>query len=206
MTTNVSQDLPILILAAGQSSRMRGRDKLLEEIDGVPLLRRQVDMACAAALGPVFVTVPEAPHPRHDILSTTGITTVVVPDATIGMSASLRRGLAALPDTTTAVMILLADLPDLTTHDLRCVAQAVVVHPSKRIWRGATADGAPGHPIVFARALFPALKGLSGDQGGAAVVRDHSDDVHLVHLPADHARRDLDTPEDWGRWRAERQN
>ena len=72
MTTNVSQDLPILILAAGQSSRMRGRDKLLEEIDGVPLLRRQVDMARAAGLGSVFVTVPEVPHPRHDILLVRG--------------------------------------------------------------------------------------------------------------------------------------
>ncbi|NBR54129.1 MAG: nucleotidyltransferase family protein, partial [Rhodobacteraceae bacterium] len=40
---------PILILAAGKSSRMRGRDKHLEEIDGVPLLRR---LALAAlALG-----------------------------------------------------------------------------------------------------------------------------------------------------------
>lgn len=34
-----------LILAAGRASRMRGRDKLLESVDGTPLLAR----ICAAA-------------------------------------------------------------------------------------------------------------------------------------------------------------
>ncbi|WP_370162833.1 NTP transferase domain-containing protein, partial [Limimaricola soesokkakensis] len=36
---------PLLILAAGRSSRMRGADKLAQEINGVPLLRRQVAAA-----------------------------------------------------------------------------------------------------------------------------------------------------------------
>ena len=53
--------IPILILAAGSSSRMQGRDKLLETIDRVPLLRRTVN----SALGtdhPVYVTLPQQPH------------------------------------------------------------------------------------------------------------------------------------------------
>ncbi|MBS8271860.1 nucleotidyltransferase family protein, partial [Halomonas litopenaei] len=29
-------NIPILILAAGRSRRMRGRDKLLEDVDGLP--------------------------------------------------------------------------------------------------------------------------------------------------------------------------
>ena len=32
-----------LYLAAGASTRMRGEDKLLKEIDGVPLLKRTLD-------------------------------------------------------------------------------------------------------------------------------------------------------------------
>ena len=46
-TSHPRSDLPIILLAAGQSSRMRGRDKLLEKIDGVTLLGLQVRRARA---------------------------------------------------------------------------------------------------------------------------------------------------------------
>jgi len=37
--------IPVLILAAGASSRMRGRDKLMEDVHGQPLLRHQILLA-----------------------------------------------------------------------------------------------------------------------------------------------------------------
>ena len=58
--------IPILILAAGQSARMRGRDKLAEPVGGVPLLRRQAAMA--AEVGDVCVALPRADHPRAALL------------------------------------------------------------------------------------------------------------------------------------------
>ena len=54
----------ILILAAGASSRMRGRDKLLQPIRGKPILRMVVDMALATG-APVMVTLPPASGPRR---------------------------------------------------------------------------------------------------------------------------------------------
>ena len=50
---------PILILAAGQSSRMRGRDKLLEPVDGVPKLRR-LAIECLSQSDAVFVALPQS--------------------------------------------------------------------------------------------------------------------------------------------------
>ncbi|WP_370741664.1 NTP transferase domain-containing protein, partial [Pseudooceanicola lipolyticus] len=49
--------MPILLLAAGQSARMRGRDKLMERVEGRPLIRRQADIARAATSGPVIVAL-----------------------------------------------------------------------------------------------------------------------------------------------------
>ncbi|MEL6586700.1 MAG: NTP transferase domain-containing protein, partial [Pseudomonadota bacterium] len=53
----------ILILAAGASSRMRGRDKLLEEIDGTPLILRAVRAACAVS-AEVVVALPKGDRTR----------------------------------------------------------------------------------------------------------------------------------------------
>ena len=55
--------IPILILAAGQSTRMRGRDKLLEPVDGMPLLRQRVLTALAVSRQ-VSITLPDRDHPR----------------------------------------------------------------------------------------------------------------------------------------------
>lgn len=195
------RELPILLLAAGQSRRMGGRDKLMEPVAGQPLLRVMAKRACDAWLGPVIVALPPAPHPRHAALDGLTIHRIAVPDAAEGLSASLKRGLQALPKDAPAVMILLADLPDLTAEDMQAVAQAVDLASDVLIWRGATPEGAPGHPVIVARALFPEIAALSGDQGAQPVIRRHADRVALVPLPGRHALNDLDTPEDWAAWR-----
>ncbi len=195
-------DIPILLLAAGQSSRMGGKDKLLQIVDGQPLLRRAALIALRAA--PVIVALPPAPHPRHDVLDGLDLDRIGIPDAREGMNASLRGALAHVSADARAAMILLADLPEITTEDLTAVLGSVRSHPDKLIWRGATAGGKPGHPVVFDHSLFDCLSHLSGDQGAQSVVRANSENVHLHTLPGQNALLDLDTPEDWAAWRAKR--
>ena len=195
-------DLPIIILAAGQSSRMRGTDKLLEIVDDKPLIRRQAELALAATSGPVLVALPVAPHPRYKALKGLDVQLVPVADAAEGMGASMRTVFAALPPDAAAAMMLLGDLPDITLNDIRTIQQAIDLQSNTLIWRGATKDGKPGHPIVFASSLFPLIAALTGDTGGKEVVAAARDRIELVPLPGQRARADLDTPEDWAEWRA----
>ncbi|MEM1352126.1 MAG: nucleotidyltransferase family protein [Pseudomonadota bacterium] len=193
--------LPVLILAAGQSRRMRGRDKLLEQVEGQPLILRQATQARAATLGPVLVALPQSPHPRHAALTGLDVTRLEVPDAAEGLSASLRRGLQALPDDAPATMLLLGDLPELTTDDLRQVFQAVDLGSKTTVWRATTEDGSPGHPIVVSSDLFDQLMSLQGDSGGAEILKSQVNATTFIPLQGQRARCDLDTPEDWAAWR-----
>lgn len=199
----MNTNMPILILAAGAATRMRGTDKLMLEVSGAPLIRHQVDKA-AQVFEDIIVTLPAAPHARYAALEGTRAQIVPVADATLGLSASLRAGINALPDRAQHVMVLLADLPDITAQDLATLSAAVRSSPDARIWRGTTAAGKPGHPIVFARALFSALASLTGDTGAQALIRAEGEAVMHVPLPGTHALADLDTPEAWAAWRAAR--
>lgn len=199
----VASMIVIVVLAAGASSRMQGRDKLMEDIDGVALLRRQVLRALQTGCE-VLVTLPAAPHPRYDTINDLDVILVPVPDASEGMNASLRAGILAVPDTASGVMVMLADMPDITKDDMNNILKEVDFKSDVKIWRAVTENGDPGHPIIFHKDLLPHLTALSGDQGGNAVVRENRNNTQFIPLPADHARTDLDTPEAWADWRARR--
>jgi CTP:molybdopterin cytidylyltransferase MocA len=189
----------ILILAAGSASRMRGGDKLLETIDGVPQLARIATAALATGL-PVSVALPPDRPARAACLDGLAVTRVTVPDPASGMAASLTAGLAAVPKAA-AIMLLLADLPDITAEDLRHLCTLWQAEP-EAILRGAAADGTPGHPVCFPPDLRDDLMTLKGDEGARSVLVRHRARLRLVPLPGHHATTDLDTPEDWAAWRA----
>jgi hypothetical protein len=84
----------ILLLAAGASSRMRGADKLLEPVEGVPLVLRQARVALATGAS-VIVTLPLDRPLRNAALAGLELTTAPVPDAALGLSASIRAGVRA---------------------------------------------------------------------------------------------------------------
>lgn len=194
--------IPLLIMAAGGARRMRGTDKLLQEVGGQPLLRRQVQMAQGAG-GPVYVALPPDAPARVAAIDGLGAEALIIKAASEGLSASLRGAVAMLPRCP-AFLVLLGDLVALESEDLQAVIGARSSAPDNLIWRGATAEGAPGHPILFDSALRPAFAALSGDDGGAKITKTNADKTHLVPLPGQRARFDLDTPEAWAAWRAGR--
>ncbi|MTJ04269.1 MAG: nucleotidyltransferase family protein [Sediminimonas qiaohouensis] len=193
---------PILILAAGASRRMGGADKLLQSVAGQPLLEVIVGRACAAGRD-VFVTLPGPDHPRAEVIEGTCARPVWVTDADEGMAASIRAGVAALPQGAPGVMILPADMPELTEADLRAALDAFEqAAPPRPILRATDEGGTPGHPVIFPSDLFAKLRCLAGDEGARGVVQAHNDRVALLPLPGGHATTDLDTPEAWASWRA----
>lgn len=191
--------VPILLLAAGSSSRMAPLDKLAQTIAGEPLLRRSARIARETGAPVVVVLPPDRPQ-RLDFLAGLDVTPVIAADAAQGMSASLRAGIAALPPGSTGVMILPADMPGFTPADLRGVLDRFTADPT-RILRATAEDGAPGHPTIFPADLFQPLQQVTGDEGGRSVLRANAERAVTVALPGNRATLDLDTPQDWQAYR-----
>jgi molybdenum cofactor cytidylyltransferase len=165
-------------------------------------VRRQARVALAVS-DAVFVALPGQDHPRAAALEGLALTRLVLPGSAEGIGGTLREGVKALP-MAGRFLLLLADLPEIGPADLAAVIAAAGSDPEALVWRGATAEGKPGHPILCDDALRPAFAGLSGDDGGRGMMGAVVDCTHLVCFPDGRARRDLDTPEDWAAWRATR--
>jgi CTP:molybdopterin cytidylyltransferase MocA len=179
---------------------MRGGDKLLEAVDGVPQLRRAVEAARLGGGRKVWVTVQPGDRDRRAVLLGTLAKPIEVPDWQEGMAASLRAGArAAGAQRAAALMVLLPDMPEIAPAD---IAQMIAAHAGEpgAVWRAAAEDGTPGHPVLIPARLYPALAELTGDAGARALLAD--EEVRLLPLEGQRATTDLDTPEAWADWRA----
>ena len=202
------------IPAAGASSRMGGKDKLLEKVGGVPILRKTAIEALGASLGPVVVGLRTKDRERRKALRNLPVTILEVKDADEGMAATLRAGAAyalkAISDAYPTggdyeyfgMLVMLPDMPDITRDDLLSMDHAFQSSGGP-IVRATAKDGKHGHPVLFPDHVVREFEGLRGDKGAAGLLQNEP--VVEVILPGERATRDLDTPEDWAEWRTSRQ-
>jgi molybdenum cofactor cytidylyltransferase len=97
-------------------------------------------------------------------------------------------------------MVLPADMPDIETGDMVRMIADFHAAPCDAL-QGATASGALGHPTLIAAEWSDRIQTLTGDKGAAKLIAALQD-TRSFTLDSDRARLDLDTPEDWAKWRA----
>ncbi|TMD47087.1 MAG: nucleotidyltransferase family protein [Chloroflexi bacterium] len=179
-----------ILLAAGLSTRF-GRQKLLQPYRGELLVRKTARCFLDAGLQPVVAVVSNAPA-FGDALAGLPVTMVENPNPEDGVSSSIAIGLRALPDTSSAALIGVADQPYLTADAIQELLDAflpgLIVVPRFGDHRG--------NPPVFDRRFFADLMELRGDRGGQVVVNAHPEAVIEVSL-AEEIGADVDRPEDW---------
>ena len=193
--------ITVILLAAGGSTRMGQRDKLLENINETPLLTR-VEAACQASKAKEVIAVlrPNDPARRAALCATTK--SVTNPDWQHGMASSLQTGLTGASPDCDAVLIVLADMPDVTAQDMNALIAAYRPEQGITLARATNAAGIAGHPVLIGKAHFDELAVLQGDIGARALFKAHKHATALVPTPGDNALTDLDTPADWATYRA----
>ncbi|MBB3975033.1 molybdenum cofactor cytidylyltransferase [Rhizobium azooxidifex] len=192
---DAAQNVAVVVLAAGQARRMGvgGRHKLLAEFDAVPLVRRSVSAAIAAAPSRVVLVTG---HRAQEIeAAVVGLPAAVVRNPLYGegMSTSLNAGLDAAGTDCDGVLVHLADMPGVSAADLRRLMEAFAAAGGNAIVRAVSA-GKRGNPVILPRATFPAVRALSGDVGARQIIETSGLDIIDVEIgPAAHL--DVDTPE-----------
>jgi molybdenum cofactor cytidylyltransferase len=181
----------VLVLAAGASTRL-GQPKQLVKIGGRPALHIALANAVAVAGNAVTVVVGANAGDLTYLLSHSPASSIVNKSWAEGIASSIRCGLAVVPPSADAVMIVLGDQVCVTTDDLKRLLAA---------WKGqetviaaATYSQGVGVPAIFPRAVFSELGELRGDEGARKLLMRNPD--RLVRVPMPNAAYDLDTPED----------
>lgn len=198
--------IPTILLAAG-SARRFGDQKLLQELDGKPLIRWTAEALDAVVPDVTLVIVPPFAGRIREALSGLRVQFVENRRAQEGIGTSIAAGVGALDDRAEAVLVTLADVPFGPALVLPAIVQRYR-HLSSRAQRGIRAPeivapsyrGVPGHPVLFARSVFPELLDLDGDRGARPVIDRDPARRDIVAIDAE-PPRDVDTREDLARLR-----
>jgi len=182
-----------LVLAAGQSSRMAPRHKLLTEgPDGRSMLARTVDHVLASQARPVIVVTGHREPEIRAALAGRAVRFVHAPRHAEGLAESLKSGLAALPDDAAAFLVCLGDMPLVAP---RALDQLIAAYDPDE-GRGIivpTHDGQAGNPVLWDRRYVEEMMELSGDTGARGLLKRHMDAVAEIAVADDGVLRDFDT-------------
>ncbi|HEY2884130.1 MAG TPA: molybdopterin-binding/glycosyltransferase family 2 protein [Rhizomicrobium sp.] len=182
-----------IVLAAGQSSRM-GSNKLLALVDGEPMVRHAVRAASDSAAETVIVVTGNAAEDVRRAVAPLTPLFVENPEYSNGLSTSLKRGIKLVPEGYDGAIILLGDMPGVTSDLLDKLIAAFDPSEGRAICV-ATRHGERGNPVLWAHRFFQEMMLIEGDVGGRHLLTQNAELVCEVEADDDGPLTDIDTPQ-----------
>ncbi|WP_319589927.1 nucleotidyltransferase family protein [uncultured Draconibacterium sp.] len=188
-------NIPILLLAAGASSRM-GKPKPLLPWEGKRLIEHQVNMLLSTG-NPVVVVLGNQSESIIPILQGLPVKFTINENWEMGMGTSIATGVRFIkqlyPDCK-GVLITLIDQPLITSDHLNTLVanfesekQQIIVSQAETGWQGV--------PVLFDRFYFDELARLKGKQGAKTIFRNYMQ--HVISIPCGEILEDMDTPKEY---------
>lgn len=187
-----------VVLAAGNSSRMQGRHKMLLPLGDKPVIRHTVLRILAAAPQEVVVVTGYNGRDVMTALADLPVTLQANPRWEEGQMTSAAIGVGALAKATDAVMMCLGDMVLLEPADYAELVTAYVDKTDRSIvipYFG----GDRGNPILFASSYVHEVAMGERHIGCKKLANQYPDDVFRYDAAHDRFTSDLDTPEDYAR-------
>jgi molybdenum cofactor cytidylyltransferase len=182
-----------IVLAAGRSTRMGARNKLLADLGGKPMVRRVVETALASKARPILVVTGHMADEVGAALAGLGVNLVANPDYATGLATSLKAGIRAVPVDCDGALILLGDMPRVPAEHVDRLIAALEAAPASIVV--PVHEGRQGNPILWPRRHFSELLQLEGDAGAKRLISTHREHVREVQTASDGIFADVDTPE-----------
>jgi len=159
------------------------------------MIARVVDAAVASDAISTTVVLGFRPEEVMRVLAGSEIKLLENPQFRTGLASSLKLGLASLGVDMDGAMIMLGDMPFITSSQINSLLSQFdpdspcdIVVPAR--------EGRLGNPVIWPRRYIPALLELEGDRGARQLLAKFSDNVRAVQVEHDSMFLDVDTPEE----------
>ena len=183
-----------ILLAAGQSKRMNGENKLIKKIHGIPLIKHSVKNILTSSIDELIIVLGYQEEIIKKIIDKDSkIKFVFNKDFETGMASSIKTGLVHLSEKTKAFFICLADMPmvnkDIYNQLIKFKDKSEIIVP--------TYKGQQGNPILFLISMKEKIMNIQGDVGAKKILELNKDKIMSVQIDDQGITKDFNTEENF---------
>ena len=183
-----------ILLAAGQSKRMLGENKLTKDVKGIPLIKRALNNILKSQVNEIIIvlgyqqkTIEKLIHKKSKIKF------VFNSNFESGMASSIKKGIENLSNKSDAFFISLGDMPSINyeTYNLliKFKKNKKAIIPMFK--------GQKGNPVLFPKSFEKKLLSIQGDFGAKKILEINKKEVLNLEINDPGIIKDLDIPKDF---------
>ena len=183
-----------ILLAAGQSKRMNGENKLTKEIQGIPLIKLSVKNILASSINELIIVLGHQKEIIEKLIDKNEkIKFVFNKNFESGMASSIKTGLNNLSEKTEAFFICLGDMPminqDVYNQLIKSRNNKEIIVP--------TYKGQQGNPILFSKSMKSIIISIEGDIGAKKILEQNKDKILKVKIDDINITKDFNTKDNF---------
>ena len=178
----------VILLAAGQSKRMNGENKLTKEIQGAPLIIHSVKNILASSIDELIIVLGYQKNIIEKIIDKNKkIKFVYNKNYKNGISSSIQTGLRIISKKMEAFFICLGDMPDVNQNIYNKMIKTKLNYNKKlkpnfkkEIFI-PTYEKKNGNPVLFTKHMKEKIMQISGDDGAKELIEIYKSKA--LHIP-----------------------
>ena len=183
-----------ILLAAGQSKRMEGENKLIKKIHGVPLIKLSVQNILTSAVDELIIILGYQREIIEKLIDKNKkIKLVFNKDFESGIASSIKIGLNHMSKKTTAFFICLGDMP-LVNQD---IYNLLIKSRNNKEIIIPTYKGQQGNPILFLISMKEKIMTIQEDVGAKKILELNKDKIMSVQIDDQGITKDFNTKENF---------
>ena len=183
-----------ILLAAGQSKRMNGENKLTKKIQGIPLIKHSVKNILSSSVDELIVVLGYQKKIIEKLIDKNEkIKTVFNENFENGIASSIKTGLNHFSEKTEAFFICLGDMP-LVNHNI--YNQLIKSKGNKKIIV-PTYKEQQGNPVLFDKSMKDNIMNISGDAGAKKILELNKDKILNLEIDDRSITKGFDTQDNF---------
>ena len=183
-----------ILLAAGQSKRMNGENKLTKKIKGTPLIKHSVKNILASSVDKLIIVLGHQKEIIEKLIDKNDkIKFVFNKDFESGLASSIKIGLNNLSEKTEAFFICLGDMP-MINHD---IYNQLIKSKNNNEIIVPTYKGQQGNPVLFSKSMKEKIMNITGDVGAKKILELNEDKILNLEIKNQNISKGFDTQDDF---------
>jgi len=193
-----------ILLAAGESKRMNGENKLIKEIEGIPLIKYSVKNILGSTVDELIIVTGYQKEIIENIIDKNKkIKFVYNKDFSNGIASSINAGLCEISTKAKNFFISLADMPNVNQNIYNKLIKGknnynMKLKPENRKEIIIpTSDGKDGNPVLFSIFMKTDVMKISGDRGAKEIIENKKNKILRIPFEGDGVILDFDTQDNF---------